>query len=695
MSLGERLAALAGRWSLPPDRAATLACVLGVALLVVASRAKLAKEAWAHLGRVPRGRFIAGVAIAAALLSLAYVAVYLRGGPRIIDATTYWLQGRSIASGGFGFEVPEPSASFRGRFLVYEGHRAYGIFPPGYPILLAMGFLLGAPLAVGLALAAGIALATAALARQITGDAKAARLAAILSIVNAALRYHTADTMAHGAAALGVTLALLYALRARDAHARAKDAPPAQPWLVAGLLLGWVLSTRIASSFAVGAVILYVAASARPRAVLLVVVGALPGALLLLSAQHAATGHWLQFTQTEYYARSDGPPGCFRWGFGEGIGCVVEHADFVAARLPHGYGALEALGVTLRRLHLHASDVLNGWPLALLVLPGFARAGRAAPAVLATVLLHVLAYAPFYFDGNYPGGGARFFADVLPLEHALIAAWIASARWASFEQRALGLVGASLVMFGVHAAHGHLALAARDNGRPMFEVDELEQSSVRTGLLFVDTDHGFGLGHIPGATVAEGVVVARRRDDDHDRLLYDRLGHPPTYAYRFSESAPGTSVHPFLPPSAQDLFGREAWRFEAESDWPPLAQSQGYAWPRWASGSCASNGRVLELVPAGMDARVTIGVPVPREARWIVTPFLLRRPGDGSGTLTLRRANSSEALAHWDIAPFSLPGCAELPGAQVSVEQGELRLELAATNGPIALDKVVIALPHP
>ncbi len=39
---------------------------------------------------------------------------------------------------------------------------------------------------------------------------------------------------------------------------------------------------------------------------------------------------------------------------------------------------------------------------------------------MALVLLQVLAYAPFYFDGDYPGGGARFFADILPLEHVLV-----------------------------------------------------------------------------------------------------------------------------------------------------------------------------------------------------------------------------------------------------------------------------------
>jgi hypothetical protein len=681
VSVNERLlenaGALAGRWSAPPDGAAIAACACGFALIVLAVRPSLAARGWTALfGHMSRARFAWGVGLAASVLSLGYAAHYLRGGPRIIDATTYWLQARSLAHGHFGFDVPEPTASFRGRFLIFDGHRAFGVFPPGYPLLLSLGFLVGAPMIIGPLLAAALARVTASLARTITGDARAARLAAVLSVTSAALRYHTADTMAHGAAALGVSLALLFTLRARSSPDRAI------PWVLAGLALGWVLSTRVASSLGVG----------------LVALGSLPGVLLLLASQKAATGSFFQFAQYTYYERSDGPPGCFRWGFGQGIGCVVEHADFVAARLPDGYGPLEAIGTTLRRLHLHATDVLNGWPLALLVLPGVVRAGRAAPAVGAAILLHVLAYAPFYFDGNYPGGGARLFADVLPLEHALIAAWVVRATWATFEQRALALLGTSLALFGVHAVHGHLALRDRDGGRPMFDQEQLAQAGLTTGLLYVDTDHGFALGHTPGATVANGVVVARRRDDDHDRLLWERLGHPPTFAYGRDTDGP-SPVRPFLPPAASDVIGHEAWRFEGESDWPPLTQSNGWAWPRWESTTCASGGRVLELVPtrhpgAPTTATVTVAIPSPRPGAWRVSPSLLRRLGDGTGALTLR--NSLEILAHWELSPPSTTAtCVALEPLTVTLSASEITLELEARDGPVALDKVVLTPPPP
>src|SRR5688572_27318388 len=79
------------------------------------------------------------VAVSAGLLSLAYVHVYLRGGPRIIDATSYFLEARLLAQGSFAFEPPVPTASFRGRFLTGPEHGSSlsVIFPPGYPLILA------------------------------------------------------------------------------------------------------------------------------------------------------------------------------------------------------------------------------------------------------------------------------------------------------------------------------------------------------------------------------------------------------------------------------------------------------------------------------------------------------------------------------------------------------------------------------
>src|SRR5262249_41252317 len=185
-----------------------------------------------------------------------------------------------------------------------------------------------------------------------------------------ALRYHTADTMSHGAAALGVTIALASALRARRGSERL-------PAVIAGLALGYVLATRPASSIPIGVVVFALLVWGRsPRLAAWTAGGIGPGLALLLLSQHAVTGAWTASTQRAYYALADGPPGCFRWGFGRGAGCVFEHGDFVHARLENGYGLLEAAGTTLRRLHRHLLDVGNFEPLALLVLVPIARGAR-------------------------------------------------------------------------------------------------------------------------------------------------------------------------------------------------------------------------------------------------------------------------------------------------------------------------------
>ena len=123
------------------------ALVLGVVCLVLAF-VRIPKLD-AALERMPGRWFVGGLALGAVAISSLYVVHYLRGGPRIIDATAYWLEARVFSTGQFAFDVPEPSGSFRGRFLLPTPDDRLGvIFPPGYPLLLAAGFLAGVPLAV-------------------------------------------------------------------------------------------------------------------------------------------------------------------------------------------------------------------------------------------------------------------------------------------------------------------------------------------------------------------------------------------------------------------------------------------------------------------------------------------------------------------------------------------------------------------
>jgi len=569
---------------LPPDGVAWSALFAACALLFL-----LRGPSRRVLGLAGRPGLLLLISGSAALLSAGYVHYYLRGGPRIIDATSYYLQARAMAHGYFAFPVPEPLGSFNGRFLLESAPRSLSvIFPPGYAAFLSIGFLLHAPLAMGPLLAALLAWATYGLAYELTRRREVALSAAALSMLCAALRYHTADTMSHGLSALLLCTGTLAALRAQGRSA-----------VQSGLVLGLLCATRPVSG-AVGVALAIWLLDRRAHRLLWFAAGLVPGLALLAFYQRAATGSYWASTQLAYYALADGPPDCFRYGFGRGIGCLFEHGDYVRARLANGYGLGEAVSVTVRRLAVHSIDIANAAPLALLCPVGawHARADRRVRAIFVGCLGLMLAYAPFYFDASYPGGGARLFADLLPLEHVLLALALARFDWGALA------FPLSLAGFALHASFAHRALAERDGGRPMFEPGELARAGIDRGLVFIDTDHGFNLGHDPGQLDAQHqVVVARYEHDAHDFWVWERLGRPASYRYSYLMT--GARGHAELAPYTPS----NRSRFEAEAEWPPLAVRGGYITPDFYP--CASGGRGLRLHPSGPESGMSVSWPSP------------------------------------------------------------------------------------
>ena len=646
------------------------------------------------LAEISARAFDLGCASASALFSHAYVALYLRGGPRIIDATTYYLEARALADGAFAWPVSEVPASSMGRFLVRDvfasGEHAAGIFPPGYPAVLALGFLVGAPMLVGPLLAALLSLSLVDLARSAAralglADVEGvARLAGLLGLVCAALRYHTADTMSHGLAALCFTAALAAAYRMREGDLRL--AP-----LVLGLASGWLVATRPPSALAL-ALVLGVAVwpllRTKRTAMLvpfaLAALASLPGLALLAWHQRAATGAWWQSSQSLYYALADGPEGCFRYGFGEGIGCRIEHGDFVAHNLPDGYGAWPAVKTSARRLDKHLFDALDAkWlgPLAYLSIAWALRRAPLRPLALALPAL-VLAYAPFYFDGNYPGGGARFYADGLAVELVLVAlafvslapALAARGRTPAPIRRLLALgtlpVALACAGFAFSGQVEHARLRDREGGRPMFLARDLEAAGVLGGLVFVDTDHGFGLGFDPRARASASTLeVARFRGDAHDRLLWEARGRPPAFRHVFDVALGTVELSPYAPEPATKL--------EAEALWPPIAQSGLYAAPAWPSRGCLSGRRALVLHPSGeapSDAKPrSLRLALPSAVGGLaVAPRVLVE----ASVLELHVEVDRERRASWSVAPGE--GCRLLEAR--SLPRAE-RVELVLVMG--------------
>ncbi len=670
-------------FGLPPDRVAAMS--LAVAVLWATSVALFGRReaTWSRLSGLisKHHRVLLGLlAGAALLLSAGYIAYYLRGGPRIIDASAYFLEARALAEGKLAFEVPSPSASFRGRFLTHApfdpsqgGELSLGVlFPPGYPAALAVGFWLSHPLWLGPILGALLVLVTFALARRLTKSDASALLAAGLSVVSAALRYHTADTMSHGFAALLFSGALLAALPP-DAPNDSRRANALRA-LVCGLCLGWLFATRPVTAVVCALSCGVLLGARAPKSALPLLIGALPGVVLFLAHQRAVTGSLWTSAQMHYYALADGPPGCFGLGFGAGKGCEHEHGDVVARFGAAGYSLRWVVLHTLHRLHGHTLDLANFEPLWLVVPLTLLRhrKERVAQAFAVALAGTVVLYSAFYFNGSYPGGGARFFAELLPLEHAIFAWGVG----ALFQRRYV--LPLSLAGFALHASFSHRALSERDGGKPLFEASVLEtHGATEAGaLVLVDSDHGHNLGFAPNALTSErALLVARHRGDARDRLLWERRGRPLTYIYQFEPWPTPSRLVPLDFAAANPVL-----RFEAEAEWPPLGATGAWAAP--SALSCASAGRVLRLHPTGSAGEVLLELPV-------------RRSGSQQVRLGMAGPVPPSGSLHVRVGPSDVIGRVTRPSVQTSacwmVDLGELMLaepaaSLHITTGSAPLD---------
>ncbi len=554
------------------------------------------------------------LALAAASLSWAYFEFYLSGGPRVIDATAYLLEARTFAQGAFSFEVPDPTASFRGRFLIHTAedvHRLAPIFPPGYPALLSLAVRLGSFELLGPLLAAALVAVTYSLTLSLTGRRRDALVASTFSVLCACLRYHTAEPMSHGAATLFTALAAWASVEIIRIRAGSNK----KWWTLLGLALGALLATRQLTGALVGfACLVSLAWNYRPKplgslrtslpALALFAMMTLPGIILLLAHHHAITGDFFTSPQTRYYSLADGPADCF--GLGLGKGCHYEHADVVAQQGGQGLTIFWALKNTLHRIHWHSLDVANFEPLfliALFILWKTRRRAAYRPLHL-IVLCLPLGYAFFYFNGSYPGGGARFFSELLPLWHALLAVGLRALRVTPWG------FSAALLGFSLHSSFSHRVLSTAHFGPDTSHAQRIESELDRReltrppgtphknapALIFFSSAHLFNT----AALSSPSFTAARRTRDSREDFLVHSLSPSSSWIY---ESTPdGFTLVPWTSAVSPDDC---TLSLETEFDYPLLNASRLWAHPEYASASCLS-GRALRLQPTGKRPRLIL-----------------------------------------------------------------------------------------
>jgi len=678
-------------WSAPTDRPSQAALGAAIALMAFAVVPRgpewlaSALDVASGAGQSRSTRFLVAAAFFAAFLSLGYIDFYLGGGPRAPQAASYWLQGRALSHGHLSWPALDPIANFRGRYLLFSParDRLAAIFPPGFAVLLAPAFVVGAPMLVGPLVAAALVGATWLLAREIatqSGESPIrteiiARLAVGLSVVSAGLRYCTADVLPFGAVATSVATALAFALRGRRLQ---------QPRLfaAAGLLVGLLVALQPLAALPTALIVAGLAFGGPSRAVAWGCVCALPGVLVVLGANRAATGSAWTSPASLYSA------------------LVEPHAALRAADVARSVFPL---------LRGNLLDVANFEPLALVGVLAVLRKGRSPGVSWAAALLvgYWIVLGIVRADSAVPMVSATSLAGVIPVEHVLMAMGLARLFPRALTSAAMATIALALASFAFHASHVHAGIAKSGLGRPAFEPDVAREANIAHGLLFFENDEGYELASDPDETASHGVLAARLRGDDNDRLLYDSLGHPAVRRYSANR---GVATIQFWTPPAE---GSETFRFEAESDWPPVAQWGGVAEVLESSSPCVSNGHLLSVTPfAGSTAMVTAALPVPnamtaheRRPRrtWNVTPRIFQRGSGGTATLELvaqlggdptrDRGPSSEALARWAWSDASAgPTCLDLPGQLVDLATDRPRvwLVLRATGGSASLDKTTL-----
>ena|GEM_PF-3029592 len=342
--------------------------------------------------------------------------------PHVMDEITYDLQARMLAAGRIYGPERAPLAAFNQWFIEDRGLR-YGIFPPGWPAILAIGHLLRVPAWINPVLHGLTTLLVGQLGRQLS-DRRVALLAAGLYGFCPQALILAATRMSHSLAAF-LALAALSPLLVRLFAHGAPAAPTGhrtRSAVLSGLAFGLLFAARPLCGVIIGATAALGLAVCATRGRLVradgwVVLGALLPILALLIYNHALTGNAFTFPQEQYFSTHLSPihiprffrygPGCNALGFGPTHGCEA---------LPGGAGHTVAHGIenTARNLRVWLLLAAGGGFLLLAALAGLVASRRRAACafLLMPLLLALVGYATYWYPGTCYG--ARFYQAALP-----------------------------------------------------------------------------------------------------------------------------------------------------------------------------------------------------------------------------------------------------------------------------------------
>lgn len=490
------------------------------------------------VGGVPVGVVAAFFALAAALAGL----VVLDGVPHVSDEVAYQFQARTLALGRLWLPAdPDPDAFAFLHTLVDDG-KWYGIMNPGWPALLAIGYLAGAPWLVNPLIGALTLLVLHAFLRRAGYAPLEARLATVLLAVSPFVLFMSGTYMAHPANLfLFVVFGLAYTGLLRSGGSG---------WAVlAGAALGFNLLVRPVDAAAAAAPFLLHLAwrglVREPRRILrpLLIVGAVAslGAVGTFAWNQQLTGDGRVMPMTKYFEER-APGERFGLGFGPDMGTTLHGSEWP------GYYPADAVRVTSYRIAEVLRDV-HGLPVLLLaaVLLALARRDwRRDPrhGLLLASGAGLVAIYVFHFYHGIAYGSRHYYLAVPAFAVTLarpLAGWL-RAPDPRTARRARALLAAALLFAPAFAAVRLIPeYGAAYRGASGAVRDAVRAQGITDAIVFVESGGWAWKSAFPlnGYPLEENDVLFARDRGEENRRLVERF--PGRAAFRL-RVGPGERV---------------------------------------------------------------------------------------------------------------------------------------------------------
>ena len=475
---------------------------------------------------------VVGASLAACALAMWVALGPLGGVPHLSDEVVYTLQAKLFAAGQRTGPPGDNPSMLLYPFWVTRPV-SYGVFPPGWPGLLALGERVGLAWAVNPVLALAWPLVAWGVARELVSE-PTARLAAWVAALSPGIGIMAGSRMSHTSVALALGAALIVVLRRRDGT---------RTWLLAAAAVAYTILARPFDGLVLGGPLLLAGLWRAPGQVARAGLVVLPGlaALLLAADNQALTGSWSTFPVNLWFDAwqpdPGRPPGCNALGFGSDIGCHATLGSF--GHSP--YKALALAGEALLRLDRLLFGLHGGL---VLVAIGCWRLGRRGWPLWLAAALVVLGYSLYWSPGR--AYGARFWH---PLQVAL-PLWVALGL--QVMPRPVRAAWALLLLVGTWFVWDSLAdrFWCVDDS----VAEEAEQRGIRDGVLLL-------AGRGTRATAWPGLGV--------DAFTCDPLLEAGDGFLLMDPTGEGLQVRHALPDLAtdrryidQEWPGRPAWRLE-------------------------------------------------------------------------------------------------------------------------------------